>query len=351
MAITPINAPRGQGGGFAPERGDKESDMDKLFKALSIANTGMGIAVNYQKFQDFSEQRELRPGIEEDRAELHEATLKGQKADTAFTEGPKTKSEQALAGQRQAAGRLSDTQVKIANDKFTKKTAQDLTDREQGLFNDFRTDRRNLKAFESMDNASKAYAALVGDPKNASQLQVSAAQRMIIRSIEPGIINAADLQAYSPDASAMTRMERALSLQAEGKPLEMDAQAFKDFATLLQNKAADDLRQAGAAFANSPQGAQFGATEDVMNRVLRVEDFVSKAPPRPLGDQSPSTAGFNTVGEGQGGQQPGGPPELDFSSFGADADKVRAAVGNVPEKDRARFLRRLQDKQKAAGGQ
>jgi hypothetical protein len=308
MAITPINAPRG------PDRGQgrqEESDMDKLFKALSIANQGMGIAVNYQKVQDIREGRELRPGIEADRAEQHEATLKQTKTDTAFTAGPKTESEKALAGQRKEAGAASAAAAKLANTKYLAESAQARTDQEQQLFNDFRTDRRNLKAFESMDNASKAFAALVGDPKNASQLQVSAAQRMIIRSIEPGIINAADLQAYSPDASAMTRMERALSLQAEGKPLEMDAQAFKDFATLLQNKAADDLRKAGAAFANSPQGAKFGATDEVMQRVLRVEDFVAKAPLRPLGDQSPSTAGFNIQGQDQGGAPP--PPAPAFS--------------------------------------
>jgi hypothetical protein len=100
----------------------------------------------------------------------------------------------------------------------------------------------------------------------------------------------------------------------------MDAQAFKDFATLLQNKAADDLRQAGTAFANSPQGAQFGATEDVMNRVLRVEDFVAKKPARPLGDQSPSTAGFNTVGGGEGAAPP--PPAAALPDIGeiTDAD-------------------------------
>lgn len=301
-------------------RSGQEKTLDKIFKGLSIANAGMGIAVNFQKFQDIREGRELRPAIEADRAEQHEATLKQTKTDTAFTAGPKTESEKALAGQRKAVGQASAAATKLANTKYLAEKAQVRTDQEQQLFNDFRTDRRNLKAFESMDNASKAFAALVGDPKNASQLQVSAAQRMIIRSIEPGIINAADLQAYSPDASAMTRMERALSLQAEGKPLEMDAQAFKDFATLLQNKAADDLRKAGTAFANSPQGAKFGATDEVMQRVLRVEDFVAKAPLRPLGDQSPSTAGFNIQGQDQGGAPPPPPPIIPDIGDITDAD-------------------------------
>lgn len=56
MAVS-INPVRGGGGGQRQQRAP-ESSMDKIFKALQIANTGMGIAVNFDTFINSDERRE-----------------------------------------------------------------------------------------------------------------------------------------------------------------------------------------------------------------------------------------------------------------------------------------------------
>ena len=270
--------------------------MDKIFKALSIANAGMGIGVNFQKFQQLREERALAPIQEERAAKQAAATLAGTEAGTEQT---RVQTEQAqLTGeasreltrqQGRAAGALAEQRaaetaaLPTAGEAAAArkaKLAQKRTDQEQKLFNDWRQDRRNIKLFDEMDQASKAFETMSA-PGEKKPLEVAAAQRMLIRSIEPGIINQADLQAYSPDPSMQENINRLISLQAEGKPLEADAAAFRDFAQFLMNRGADKLRQSGQAFANSPQGRQFGATEEVMNRVLRIEDFVGSSPARP----------------------------------------------------------------------
>jgi hypothetical protein len=309
--------------------------MDKLFQALQIANAGMGIAVNYQNFQKVREDREAAPAIREQEAQQAAAVLEQTGVETERARA-QTVTEQAREGLVRSQTKKTVEETRSAAALAESKRKQKRTDSEQKLFNDFRKDGRNRQFFDAMDNASKAFNALVGDPEKASQLQVSAAQRMIIRSIEPGIINQADLTAYSPDASAAGRMERAIKLQAEGKPLELDAQTFKDFATLLQNKAADDLRQAAVTFANSPAGSQLGATEDVMNRVLRIEDFVKKAPPRPLGATAPVAP-----------PPPAQPPAAAPSEFSEEEIK---AVMDGSGSNRAQAIIRLKAAQQAAGG-
>ena len=270
--------------------------MDKIFKALSIANAGMGIGVNFQKFQQLREERALAPIKEEREAKQAAATLKGTEAETAQTVSATEQAKLTGEASRKLTGAQTDRQTALAEETRKKtaalptaaeaqkarkaKLAQKRTDQEQQLFNDWRQDRRNVKLFDEMDQASKAYATLES-PGEKKPLEVAAAQRMLIRSIEPGIINQADLQAYSPDPSMQENINRLMALQAEGKPLEADVAAFRDFAEFLMNRGADKLRQSGQAFANSPQGRKFGATEDVMNKVLRIEDFVGRTPARP----------------------------------------------------------------------
>jgi hypothetical protein len=320
------------------------------FQALQIANAGMGIAVNYQNFQKVREDREMAPAIRDEEARQAQAVFEQTGVQTERARA-QTETEQARGGLVRAQTRQTVEETRNAAAQAESKRKQKRTDSEQKLFNEFRKDARNRQFFEAMDNASKAFSVLVGDPDKANNLQVSAAQRMIIRSIEPGIINQADLLAYSPDASAAARMKRGFRLQAEGKPLEMDAKTFKDFALALQNKAADDLRQAAVTFANSPAGSQLGATDDVMNRVLRIEDFVKKAPPRPLGATAPAAPPPAAPPPGQPeAAGPGGtplappPPPSEFSE-----EEIKAVMDGSGS-NRAQAIIRLKAAQQAAGG-
>jgi len=229
----------------------EESELDKIFKGLQIVQTGFGIAVNIDKLSNAGAKRKME------------------------IQALKDKSEQAKAAtelsQKRAGALPTATEAQTARDL---KISRDVTDREHSLFTEFTSDKQRNALMTSMTSASNA-AHVLRNPENATSLAVTVAQRMLIRAIEPGVINQNDVTAYSANPALWAEWKRFLSLKAEGKPLKLDARMYRDFANILQNKAAGDLRKVASAYARSPKGAEFGASEEVMTRILNIPELTS----------------------------------------------------------------------------
>lgn len=339
-----INPVRGPAHVQAPEKSNFDKNMDSVARALGIANAGMGIAVNYQKFNQVREQRDLAPQQELDRTTQAAATLGETKARTAQTQAltsnlpsPEQSSrafEQKLTQSTQAAQqKLADGKLKNAMDFRREWTKDPIT-------------QATKQGKVSID---KIRSAGVGEPSAAKD------HAMIfnyMKTVDPGsTVREGEFATVQQAGGAIDRATIGLFNKAlEGEMLTPGQRA--DFL-----KVSEDLWQQQV---NSQQNLNQQYQDLAGRGGVDPEDVVldlginaaqkqrsrAGAGGIPL---APGAAEAGTLTEPgpQGDEQP---PQFDFSGFGADAGTVEAAVSQMPEKDRARFLRRLQEKKAAAAG-
>jgi hypothetical protein len=230
--------------------------MDKIFKALSIANAGLGIGVNFQKFQEIRENRALAPIQEERAAKQAAAELAGTEAGTEQT---RVQTEQALltgeAGRKLTAAQTgrqraltSQTRKQTSALPTAKEAAQARADKVTQARNQritkFQQNWQASPAFKEITGAHRAAGNLLkltetgpnGEAPN--NLQVQMALRQAIKASGDSRPSDQDIRSMVPDPSLAARVNREYELALAGKPPEGDVAALKLLGEVGQQEAA-----------------------------------------------------------------------------------------------------------------
>jgi hypothetical protein len=303
--------------------------MDKLFKALSIANQGMGIAVNYQKVQDISEQRELRPA-QELRAGK-ESTAKIGQAEAAAG------ASEALTAQRGAetanlptpeqASRAFEAKLTASKNEALRKFNEGKLKKAADFRREWAKDPTTLATKAGKVSIDKIRSAGQGDPSAAKD------HSMIfnyMKTVDPGsTVREGEFATVEQAGGIIDRATIGLFNKAlEGEKLTPEQRT--DFLSVSENlwqqqvnaqQLVDDNYRGLVDRAGVPQ-------QDV------VLDLGIGAGQKA---QAPGTGGFNLQGQGQGGAPP--PPAPAFSE-----DDINAVMqgGNFSRGEAIQRLRQAQ---------
>ena len=249
IGINPVQQPRQE------IKEKEETDVDKLFKYLQIANTGMGIAVNFDK---------IRYGGERAQAEIDYK-----------------KSQQSYM-EKQTAGLPSKEESQQLRSAAKAKTQLDakrtLTDRESSVRKTFDSDPITQKIQGSYSNASRTLGLLAGDHNKINPLNLEAAKRTTLKAIEDGKLSDADVLAYNPNPAFTAEIGRSYKTLVEGGTLGDDVLAYRRLASVMQLKAKDQLLNHAASQADSPSAREFGNPEYVMKNIFNIEGKLQEAP-------------------------------------------------------------------------
>ena len=249
--------------------------MDKIFKALSIANAGMGIGVNFQKFQEIREQRALAPIKEAREAKQAAATLKGTQADTAqtvsATEQAQLTGEAARELTTAQAGRQRALTTQIERETAGLPTAREaaqaradkVTQARNERITKFQQNWQATPAFKEITGAHRAAGNMLkltetgpnGEPPD--NLKVQMALRQAIKASGDSRPSDADIRAMMPDPSLRARVNREYELALAGKPPAGDVEALQALGRIMEANAEQQLQRNALAFSKT-QGRQFG---------------------------------------------------------------------------------------------
>lgn len=329
--VVPINAPRIE----HERRQAEESDIDKLLKALSVANQGMGIAVNYQKFQDFREERELRPAQEERAAAESAQSIKtgaaAEGASTALTEQRRKQTAALPTGEEARAERLKTAKIK-RDERITK----------------FQKDFQSSKAFTDITGAHRAAGnlrALMEPGPNGetpSNLQAQMALRAAIKASGDARPSDQDIRSMVPDPSLAAKVNREYELALAGKPPEGDIEALQTLGLIMERSAENQLEEQALAFAKT-QGQQFGDdAQMIADEFLVPGAFTGATGPADL-RKSKGAAGAEDIPLAPGGGQQATPPRIDPATVKAlmeqsgmdEAEAIRQLKIDRAEQQRA----------------
>lgn len=200
--VVQINPPRQQP--QQPQR-QEESALDKIFKALQIANSGFGIAVNYQQFENVREQRAGRlPAAEQQEITRGQAAASLEKTQ-AETERASAELEQTKA---ETAGLPSALEAQTGRTAAVQKT-QAETEKLGAQVKKEELETKKLQTeMDLLKNSTKGITDL-GKPMNATQLK---SQAFLDRSVK-----AADrMKELSPKISPKLMSKQIKALREAG---------------------------------------------------------------------------------------------------------------------------------------
>jgi hypothetical protein len=228
--------------------------------------------------------------------------------------------------------------------KLSRETASSaaVTKRRDTLATTFRASDEFREAQTSLSGARGVERLLSkknpGDP-NPSNVRMVISLKQMLRSTGETRFSDADVRQAIPDATLANSVIRFLSLKGTNEGTDADVAALREIAGLMREQSISNLGRHADAMATGQLAQGTGLNAAQIKEQLFTMDVLTSDRDRVVQGE--------LIGTGSGADAVDQAPQLDFSGFGADTEMVKAAVSNIPAKDQARFLRRLQDKQKA----
>ena len=324
-----------------PAKQEKEqmSDMDKILQGLQLANGVMGIAVNYQTFQNHRAQNaaleDSRNGILSKKEAL-EAQTKGLKLDAAPTPGAieyrirqaegdapeafskayfsapeKTKTEALKSVETIENGkRVTKFVEPKAGETFISPPKEEKPDTLSKV--DF--GKAAQTAGDKLRDDTSRYQTAISAAKNAEQLTdlasknpaaAAAAVRQLARaSGDSGVMSDKDVEAFGGSQSLMDRLARITERAASGKMTEDDVKYSKEVAQVLGQNATMG-RDAVIDDAVNRFGANFGGKYDENYTRLTGRRYEPKPPAQDAPKTTSGGSGKAFAGPGGGYNGPG----------------------------------------------
>jgi hypothetical protein len=189
-----------------PNESWQDKQLNKVLKALQIANAGYGIYSDYRKLEQGDRQ-------------LAAAEAKN----------------------------IQETELKLAKEWKDDKRAREI---------------------ESSYDATQTIEALTAD-NSLSPLEYSAAMMKAVRAAAgPGPISDKDIELFAPDPSVFASVKRTLNRALAGKATREDVAAFRQLAEVLRQHNIREMEKYAGWFAET-QGRRVGIKDYVVNNVLQ----------------------------------------------------------------------------------
>ena len=244
IGINPVQQPRQE------IKEKEETDVDKLFKYLQIANTGMGIAVNFDKIRYGGERAQAEIDYKKSQQSYMEKQTAGLPSEEESQQLRSTAKEQAVIGRQQ---KLADN---FTNDPTVK------------------TARVTLTALP------RARAILAKEKLNSGDL--ATAKSIFLEGITTGPVTEQDIERSRFTADAKSKMLDLIGKAANNEAFVPEVNAMRNVLEIMEESAKSRIMDAAKFHSSGPGANEFGTPEQVMKNIFRFNQMANFEDPNQI---------------------------------------------------------------------